>query len=119
PVDRGAAGVRGQTGHDADDAGRIEPLLALLLGVAHHDVFDLFDVDAGALDHGLDHFHGQIVGANLAKHALVFIGPANRRADGVHNYGAFHRPTPSQFEEEKPAARRSFAYRLVPPLIIV
>ena len=74
-----------------DDAGGVEPLLALLLGVAQHDVFDLVGVDAGALDQGLDHLHGQVVGADVAKDPLLFVGPANRRADAIDNHGAFHR----------------------------
>ena len=52
-VDRRAAGVRRQPGHQADDAGDVEPLLALLLRVAQHDVFDLGRIDAGALDERL------------------------------------------------------------------
>ena len=52
-IDRRAAGLRGQPGHQADDAGHVEPLLALLLRVAEHDVFDLGGIDAGALDERL------------------------------------------------------------------
>ena len=46
PVDGRAAGRQRQAGHQADDAGDVHPLLALLLGVAHHDVFDLVGIDA-------------------------------------------------------------------------
>ena len=77
-IDRRAAGVRRQAGHQPHDAGGVHALLALLLGIAQHDVFDFGRVDAGALDEGFDHLHGQVVGADLAKDALVLVGPANR-----------------------------------------
>ena len=69
-----------QPGHQADGAGDVEPLLALLLRVAQHDVFDRRRIDAGPLDERAHHRHGQVVGADVAKDALLRMSPANRRA---------------------------------------
>ncbi len=89
-VDGRAAGVRRQARHQPHDAGGVHALLALLLRIAEHDVFDFGRVDAGALDEGLDDRHGQVVGADVAKDALVFVGPANGRSHAIDNHGAFH-----------------------------
>ena len=89
-IDRRPAGLDRQPGHQADGAGDVESLLALLLRVAEHDVFDRGRIDAGALDERAHHGDGQIVGADVAKHALLRMGPANRRAATIDNDGGFH-----------------------------
>ncbi len=93
PVHRGAARMRGQSRHDAYDPRGVHPLLALLLRVAQHHVLDLQRIDARAFHQGFDHLHGQVVGSDFAKHALVFVCAANGRANAVDNHGAFHRKT--------------------------
>ena len=80
----------GKPGHQADGAGDVEPLLALLLRVAEDDVFDRGRIDAGPLDERADHGDGQVVGADVAKDALLRMGPANRRAAAIDNDGGFH-----------------------------
>ena len=69
--------------------GDIETLLALLLGVAQHDVFDLGRVDAAALDQGLDDGHGQIVAADVAEDTFFLMGPADRGSQAIDNHGTF------------------------------
>jgi len=82
-VDRRTAGLGRQAGHQRHAAGDIESLLALLLGVAQHDVFDLMRIDAAALDHGLDDGDGQVVAADVAENSLILVRPADRRAQGT------------------------------------
>ena len=89
-IDRRAAGFHRQAGHQRDRAGGVEALLALLLRVAQHDVFDFAGVDAGSLDQRADDVHGQIVGPHVAEHALLLVGPADRRAHAVDDHGVFH-----------------------------
>ena len=49
-INRSAARLDREAGHQADAASDVHPLLARLLGIAHHDVFDFFGIDATALD---------------------------------------------------------------------
>ena len=89
-IDGRAARLDRQPGHQADRAGDVEPLLALLLRVAEDDVFDRGRIDAAALDERAHHGDGQVVGADVAKDALLRMSPANRRATGINNNGGFH-----------------------------
>ena len=89
-IDRRAAGLDGEAGHQADHASDIKSLFALLLRVAEHDVFDGRGIDAGALDERADDGHGEIVGADVAKDALLRVSAANRRAAAINYNGGFH-----------------------------
>ena len=89
-IDRRAARLDGEPAIRPTVAGDVEPLLALLLRVAEHDVFDLGRIDAGPLDERADHRHGEIVGADVAKDALLRVRPANRRATAINNDGVLH-----------------------------
>ena len=84
----------GETRHQPDRAGDVESLLALLLRVAEHDVFDRGRVDAGPLDQRADHGDGQIVGADVAKDALLRMRAADRRATAINDNGSFHKSIP-------------------------
>jgi hypothetical protein len=63
----------------------------LLLRIAQEQVFDFGGVDTGALDDGLDHGHGQVVAADIAKDAFFFMRAADGRANPVNNDCVFHR----------------------------
>ena len=90
-------------------AGGVQPLLAGLLGVAHHDVFDLVGIDAGPFDDCLHDLHGQVVGTDLAKDAFILVGTANGRSHAINNHGAFHRTSSSRFAK--------VVFKLVRPII--
>jgi hypothetical protein len=65
-------------------------LLALLLRVAQHDVFDRRRVDAASFYESAHHSYSQIIGADVSKNALLRMGSANRRAAGIDYYSGFH-----------------------------
>ena len=77
-----------QAGHQRDRAGDIQPLLARLLRVAEHHVFDLGRIDAGPLDERLDAGDGQIVAPHVAEPAPLLVRPADGRADAVDDDGS-------------------------------
>ena len=89
-IDGRPARLDGDARHQADRAGDVQPLLALLLRVAEHDVFDRGRVDAGPLDERADDGDGEVVGANVAKDALLRMRSANRRATTINDDGSFH-----------------------------
>ncbi len=63
----------------------------LLLRVAEDRRLRSRRVDAGPLDQRADHRDGQVVGADVAKDALLRVGAANRRAAAINDDGSFHR----------------------------
>ena len=48
-----------------------------------------------------DDRHGQVVGADVAKDALLLVRPANRRADAIDDDGAFHRMIPRKLSSDR------------------
>ncbi len=93
-VDRGAGRGDREIRHQRHVTGRVEALLALLLRVAQHQVFDLGRIDARALDNRLDDGHRQVVAANVAEHALVLVRPANGGPHRIDYDGSFHDSAP-------------------------
>ena len=69
-VDRRGGDALRQAGEKADQAGDVQPLLALGEGAADDQVLDRLRVDAGALDQRGDHLRRQIVGPDAGEAPL-------------------------------------------------
>ena len=91
PIDRRAARLDGHACHQPDRPGDIQPLLALLLRVAEHDVFDHRRVDARPLHERAHHRDGEVVGADIAKDTLLRMRPPNRRPTTINNNSSLHK----------------------------
>ena len=88
-IHRRAAGLNRQASHQPNVASDVEGLFALLLGVAHHNVFDFRRIDASPIDQRLDHGHGQIIRANVTEDAFSLC-PAYGRSHAIDHYCVFH-----------------------------
>jgi hypothetical protein len=83
------AASAGQAGHQGHRPGDVQALLALLLRIAQHDVFDFGRIDAGAIDQRADDGDGQVVAADVAKDAFsLWARPMGVRT-AIDNHGMF------------------------------
>src|SRR5437868_2654553 len=90
PIHRRPTRFDRQPGHQTNSSRNIEPLLALLLRIAQDHIFNRSRIDAASLNERAHYHHSQVIGADIAKNTLLRMGPANRRATGIDNYGSFH-----------------------------
>src|ERR1700712_62502 len=90
-VSRGPASFDGETGHQPNRTSHVEPLFALLLHVAEHDVFDNGNIDAATLNDRTNDRDGQVIGPDFAEYAPLGVGATDRRAAGFDYDGGFHR----------------------------
>jgi hypothetical protein len=89
-VDRRAADAAGQAGEQRDNAADVKTLLALLLGIAKHDVFNDRGVDARALNHCTYHGGREIIRAHVTKDAALRVSATNGRATAINYDRNFH-----------------------------
>ena len=87
-VDGDAGDRQRQVRQQPDQAGDVQPLLALRERAADDDVLDILGLDAGAADQRPDHLRGQIVGAHPGQAALA--GEMERRAGVARDDGVGH-----------------------------
>ena len=113
-----------KTGHQADRAGHVEALFALLLGVAQYNVLDRARVNSRSRDERANDLDGKVVGADVAKNTLFGVRPANGRATAVNYDGVLHvsgrivNLEDARARGLKCAMKCCFSERAAPPLII-
>ncbi len=116
-VHRRPGDVERQVGEEADQAGDVEPLLALGEGAADDEVFEVADRNAGALDQPADDGGGKVVGPHPGERALA--GEMEGRADIAGDHHVLHRALLSWSGPEAAACSATRTFLSILPIAVL